>query len=120
MSAQKILLHDMVNAWLVTEGLDDTAENYERGIAAITSKSTPAFVPTTADEIDRARVHTIDVTRYKLYALPARPGFAWRWEYNYSTDGSESCDWGTSLVELRAMFKRRYPNAHVKIAWKAE
>lgn len=35
MSAHKNLLHTAVTAWLTAEGLEDTAENYERGVNTI-------------------------------------------------------------------------------------
>lgn len=35
MSAHKNLIHYLVLGWLDTNGLDDTAENYQAGMAAI-------------------------------------------------------------------------------------
>lgn len=35
MSAQKNLLHEAVTTWLIVEGLEDTAENYDAGVTAI-------------------------------------------------------------------------------------
>lgn len=35
MSTQKNRLHTLVATWLAAERLEDTAENYERGVAVI-------------------------------------------------------------------------------------
>lgn len=56
---------------------------------------------------------TITVTREQMYH-----GFAWKWWY-YATgpDGTEFTN--DSIVTLRKLLKRRYPEALVIEPWKA-
>lgn len=59
-------------------------------------------------------METITVTRYRL----GDPGRPWRWAYNYVVSGDpRTCQYGSGLVDLRAMLRRTYPGATIVETW---
>jgi hypothetical protein len=76
------------------------------------------------------------ITRARQYPVVARPGPAWHWLYSYAVsidrgglrfDGTPwaiaagvPVDYGTGLVDLRDMLKRKYGrNVKITETWKA-
>lgn len=88
---------------------DDTPSVVYR--AAMTSGSALESVTTPdADE-------PIVITRDHLRSLPGQPRRA-PWVYNYTVPGQRPVCYGTSLVSLRDMLKRRYPGVAIVEEWK--
>jgi hypothetical protein len=60
----------------------------------------------------------ITISRSRLYPCVARRGPAWVWYYEaIGLDGNRYDN--RSIVELRRVLKRRYPNASIIEPWKS-
>jgi hypothetical protein len=60
---------------------------------------------------------TVTVTRYRQQpAAPGRRGPT-GWGYDYTVDGGSLCQYGPGLASLRAILKRRFPDAVVVLTW---
>lgn len=66
---------------------------------------------------DPEAVHTVTLTRVRLYPVVAHPGPAWRWLYKYTPDNGLRREYGTGLQDARAYVRRVFPHATIVEAW---
>lgn len=68
--------------------------------------------------LDRPNHDEVRVTRWKLYPTFSRPGRTWHWAYSYSVNGAPAIEFGTGLVTLRRVLKRKFVNHVIVEEWR--